>query len=259
MEIIIGREEGARRLHCIVGGREFNIGQAGAVPLSVSRRHCKISVNGSNISIENIKAQNVTFVDGNQVVSKGITLNSRVQLGEERFLVPLQQILQLAGVSAANGVDPQKEAPTFSLKPMKAVWEEYDNRRMKIQNDAAKSANKQRLQGLFSMFGMCLGFIPGIDPTIRIIIIVAALSIGIYFFIKGSVTATVQQQLHDLDDEYPGSTSVLILLVEDHLVRYRTATSSTISSAWLVVASTPTDILCNNRGVSYRMPIFSWY
>lgn len=184
MEIIIGREEGARRLHCIVGGREFNIGQAGAVPLSVSRRHCKISVNGSNISIENIKAQNVTFVDGNQVVSKGITSNSRVQLGEERFLVPLQQILQLAGVSAANGMDPQKEAPTFSLKPMKAVWEEYDNRRMKIQNDAAKSANKQRLQGLFSMFGMCLGFIPGIDPTIRIIIIVAALSIGIYFFIK---------------------------------------------------------------------------
>ena len=193
MEIIIGREEGARRLHCIVGGREFNIGQAGAVPLSVSRRHCKISVNGSNISIENIKAQNVTFVDGNQVVSKGITSNSRLQLGEERFLVPLQQILQLAGVSAANGMDPQKEAPTFSLKPMKAVWEEYDNRRMKIQNDAAKSANKQRLQGLFSMFGMCLGFIPGIDPTIRIVIIVAALSIGIYFFIKGSVTATVQQ------------------------------------------------------------------
>lgn len=202
MEIIIGREEGARRLHCIVGGREFNIGQAGAVPLSVSRRHCKISVNGSNISIENIKAQNVTFVDDNQVVSKGITSNSRVQLGEERFLVPLQQILQLAGVSAVNGMDPQKEAPTFSLKPMKAVWEEYDNRRMKIQNDAAKSANKQRLQGLFSMFGMCLGFIPGIDPTIRIIIIVAALSIGIYFFIKGSITATVQQQLHDLDDEY---------------------------------------------------------
>lgn len=184
MEIIIGREEGARRLHCIVGGREFNIGQAGAVPLSVSRRHCKISVNGSNISIENIKAQNVTFVDGNQVVSKGITSNSRVQLGEERFLVPLQQILQLAGVSAANGVDPQKEAPTFSLKPMKTVWEKYDNRRMKIQNDAAKSANKQRLQGLFSMFGMCLGFIPGIDPTIRIIIIVAALSIGIYFFTR---------------------------------------------------------------------------
>ncbi len=202
MEIIIGREEGARRLHCIAGGREFNIGQAGSVPLSVSRRHCKITVNGSNINIENIKAQNVTFVDGNQIFCKGITPTSRVQLGEEKFLVPLQQILQLVGVSAANAGTAPKEFPTFSLKPMKAVWKEYDNRRMGIQNNAAKSANKQRLQGILSMLGVCIGLIPGMNPALRIIIVVAALSIAIYFFIKGSVGATVQQQLHDLDEEY---------------------------------------------------------
>ena len=202
MEIIIGREEGARRLHCIAGGREFNIGQAGSVPLSVSRRHCKITVNGSSINIENIKAQNVTFVDGNQIFSKVITSTSRVQLGEEKFLVPLQQILQLVGVSSTNVGNAPKEAPTFSLKPMKAVWEEYDNRRMEIQNNAAKSANKQRLQGILSMLGVCIGLIPGMNPTLRIIIVVAALSIGVYFFIKGSVGTTVQQQLHDLDEEY---------------------------------------------------------
>lgn len=202
MEIIIGREEGARRLHCIVGGREFYVGQAGSVPLSVSRRHCRITVNGSSINIENIKAQNVTYVDGNQIFSKGITPTSRVQLGEERYLVPLQQILQLAGALTVNGGDGQKEPPTFSLKPMKAVWEEYDNRRMEIQNKAAKTANKQRLQGIFSMLGMCIGFISGIDPAIRIVIIVVALSIGIYFFVKGSIGTTVQQQLRDLDEEY---------------------------------------------------------
>ena len=202
MEIIIGREEGVRRLHCIVEGREFNVGQAGSVPLSVSRRHCKISVNGSNISIENIKAQNVTFVDGNQIYSKVIAPTSRVQLGEEKFLVPLQQILQLAGASTNNVGDTIKETPTFSLKPMKEVWKEYDKRRIEIQNNAVKSANKQRLQGIFSMLGMCLGFIPGINPIIRIVIIVTALSIAVYFFIKGSVGETVQQQLHDLDEEY---------------------------------------------------------
>ncbi len=198
MEIIIGREEGARRLHCIAGGREFNIGQAGLVPLSVSRRHCKITVNGSNLAIENIKAQNVTYVDGNQVFSKSISPTSRVQLGEERFLLPLQQILQLTGAVPAAS---KSDAPTFSLKPMAKVWEEYDNRRMEIQNDAARSANKQRLQGVLSMSGMCIGFIPGLE-TIRIIIIVAALAIAVYFFVKGSSNATVQQQLHDLDDEY---------------------------------------------------------
>lgn len=202
MEIIIGREEGARRLHCIAGGREFNIGQAGSVPLSVSRRHCKITVNGSSINIENIRAQNVTFVDGNQIFCKGISATSKVQLGEEKFLVPLQQILQLVGVSSANTDSAPKEAPTFSLKPMKTVWEEYDNRRLEIQNNAAKSANKQRLQGILSMLGVCIGLIPGMDLTLRIIIVVAALSIAVYFFIKGSVGTTVQQQLHDLDEEY---------------------------------------------------------
>ncbi len=204
MEIIIGREEGARRLHCTVSGREFNIGQAGSVPLSVSRRHCKITVDGSSIHIENIKAQNVTFVDGNQIFSKGITATSRVQLGEEKYLVPLQQILQLVGVSTGNGngSNAPKEVPSFSLRPMKSVWEEYDNCRMEIQNKAAKSANKQRLQGILSMLGVCIGLIPGMDITLRIVIVVAALLLAVYFFIKGSVGTTVQQQLHDLDEEY---------------------------------------------------------
>ena len=184
MEIIIGREEGARRLHCIVGGREFNIGQAGMVPLSVSRRHCKLIVNGTNIHIENIKAQNVTFVDGTQVISKGIIPSSCVQLGEEKFLVP------------------QKKIPTFSLKPMKAVWNEYDSKRMEIMNNAAKFANRQRLQGIFSMLGMCIGFIQGIDQTLRMVLVFAALCVGVYFFIRGSIGISVQQQLHDLDDEY---------------------------------------------------------
>ena len=154
------------------------------------------------MSIENLKTQNVTFVDGNQVFRKGITPTSRVQLGEDKYSLPLQLILQLvSGKSDGYGI-PLKEVPTFSLRPMKAVWEEYDRRRMEIQNKAVKSANKQRLQGILSLFGMCIGFIPAIDQTIRIVIIIAALSVAVYFFIKGSIGTTVQQQLHDLDDEF---------------------------------------------------------
>ncbi len=197
MEIIIGREEGARRLHCMADGREFAIGAAGSVPFSVSRQHCKITVDGSHITIENIKPQNITFVDGNQIVSKRISATSKVQLGEERFLIPLLQILQLA-----TGVRPQPEAPTFSLGSLEKVWNEYESRRMEIQNKAAKSANHQRLQGVLSMLGMCIGFIPGMPPILRIVVMGAALSIAVYFFIKGSLNDTVQQQLHDLDEEY---------------------------------------------------------
>lgn len=118
MEIIIGREEGARRLHCIADGRVFNIGQAGSVPLSVSRRHCKLKIAGSTITIENIKMQNVTFVDGNQVFSKEISSSSNVQLGEERYTIPLQQILSLAG-GKTQTTTPQQ--PTYSLRSLKNV------------------------------------------------------------------------------------------------------------------------------------------
>ena len=202
MDIIIGREQGVRRLHCIADGHEFNIGTAGSVPLSVSRQHCKITVNGSDIIIENIKPQNVTYVDGNQVIRKSISATNQVQLGTERFSIPLQQILQLAAGNSAPTGGNTPPVPTFSLKPLEAVWKEYDDRKMEIQNNAAKSANKQRLQGILSMLGMCVGFIPGIDQTIRIVIIVAALAVAIYFFVKGGMNATVQQQLHDLDEEF---------------------------------------------------------
>ena len=124
MEIIIGREEGARRLHCIADGREFNIGAAGSVPTSVSRKHCKIIVNGSQITVENLKPQNVTFIDGLQVFSKTTTADCKLQLGTEKYNVSLRQVIQLATGKpqpVGGGIQPQLSAGTFSLRPLKAV------------------------------------------------------------------------------------------------------------------------------------------
>lgn len=204
MEIIIGREEGLRRFHCIVDGREFNIGQAGCVPASVSRKHCKIVVNGNNITIENLKPQNITFVDGNQVFSKAISATSKVQLGAEKVTIPLQQILQLATgkpATAAGAGKPAQEAPTFSLRPLKAVWEEYDKRKLEIQDEAAHKANQQRIQGIISMCGMVFGLLP-IPMIFRALCVIAALCIAIYFFVQGNNSESVQRQLHDLDEEF---------------------------------------------------------
>ena len=88
MEIIIGREEGARRLHCMVDGREFNIGPAGMVPLSVSRKHCRITINGGHINIENLNLQNETYVDGNQVFSKALTVSAVCSSAKTAFCCP---------------------------------------------------------------------------------------------------------------------------------------------------------------------------
>lgn len=201
MDIIIGREEGIRRLHCIANGKEFNIGTAGCVPQSVSRKHCVISLDSTGkLSIRNLNDNNITYVDGTQVLSKSINADSLVQIGNEKFPIPIAQIISLAtGKPVSKSAD--TNIPTYSLLPLKAIWDEYDRKRMEIQEEAAKSANKQRLQGILSMLGMCIGFIPGIDQKLRIIIIVAALAIAVYFFVKGQTNDSVQKQLHDLDEE----------------------------------------------------------
>lgn len=148
MEIIIGREEGARRLHCIAGDRDFNIGVAGSVPTSVSRKHCKLIFNGDRLSIENLNDLNVTFVDGNQVFSKVITANSHVQLGNEKYNLPLKEIIGLVApqktTKPSKPAKPEKNVPTFSLAPLEAVWNEYDSLKLKLQQENENKAKKQQ-------------------------------------------------------------------------------------------------------------------
>lgn len=199
MEIIIGREEGMRRLHCIADGREFNIGQAGAVPTTVSRQHCKLTIEGEKLTIENLKAQNITYVDGNQIFSKSITINSNVQLGNEKFPLPLKSIVAL--VQAPGQKKPQESAPEFSLLPLKRIWEEYDNRKLQIQEDAQKKANQQRIQGIVSMCAMLLGAIPQLG-AFRFILMALALAMAVYFFVRSKNDTSVTRQIHDLDEEF---------------------------------------------------------
>lgn len=162
MEIIIGREEGARRLHCIAGGRDFNLGVAGSVPTSVSRKHCKLVINGDRMSIENLKDLNVTFVDGNQVFSKVITANSHVQLGNEKYNLPLKEIIGLvAPKKTTKPSKPEKDAHIFSLAPLEAVWNKYDRKKVELQQENENRAKKQRKK---MGIRMTLSGIPIIGP-----------------------------------------------------------------------------------------------
>lgn len=209
MEIIIGREEGARRLHCKAGEREFNVGPAGCVPLSVSRTHCKITVNGSAMSIENLKLGNITFVDGIQVNTKAITPTSQVQLSENKYTIPLQQILQLATtktpISSGGTGFPKPEPPTFSLRPLKAVWEEYNEKMLQIDKDAAEKARKERkkrnIQGLCSSVGMLFVVVEGLGWVRYVLMGISAL-ITLYIMLKEDNDEITVVKKNDLNEEY---------------------------------------------------------
>ena len=204
VEAVIGKEEGQHRLLVKIGPKAFTVGSPQSVPNSVSRTHSSLSVEFSDdgkrtvtqMKIKNLKPQNITYVDGQEVESKSIKETSVVQLGYERYSMNLQEVID--GMRKIMG--PVTES--FSISHLEKIWNEYDEEKLKITDGAAKLANKQRLQGLLSMSAMFIGFIPGIDTIVRGIIVAAALAVGVYLFIKGSSDSTIQRKLHDLDEDF---------------------------------------------------------
>lgn len=203
IEALLGKEEGAHRLEVKVGQKSFVVGSPESVPKSVSRSHCLLTVDFSDdskrtvksIVVKNVKTQNTTYVDGLEVEQKAIKENSLVQLGFERYKLDVPSI-----VAKLRQLLPEVKVE-YSILPLKNVWEEYDRTKLAITTSSVKSANRQRLQGILSMFGMLVGFIPGVPTLFRIVIIGAALLMAVYFFIKGSVGDPVHKRLHDLDED----------------------------------------------------------
>lgn len=208
VEAVIGKEEGQHRLLVKVGSKAFVVGIPQSVPNTVSRIHCSLSVEYADtqarkvtkIKIQNLKSQNITYVDGQEVEAKVIKEDSHVQLGCEHYSMDLKQVID--GMRKFLPAAPPPPTAKYSISPLMKIWQEYDEEKLRISDEAAKNANRQRLQGILSMSGMLIGFIPDIDQTIRIVIIAAALLIAIFFFVKGSSDDTVQRKLHDLDEEF---------------------------------------------------------
>lgn len=193
IEAIIGRQHGTNCMLMKIQGKEYPISENGTVPKTVSSSHCKLTVNDNGTwKLSNIKAELDTFVDGLQIDTKQISPSSRVELGENHFVLNLFKIKEILT---------QLQPPIFSLRPLEQIWNDYDNKKEQMIIKEAKIANYQRLQGTFSMFGMLLGFIPQLG-FFRWIVIGLALSIAIYFFVRGSnVSNSLQAKLKKLDKE----------------------------------------------------------
>lgn len=77
---------------------------------------------------------------------------------------------------------------------MKRVWERYDRALLKLQVEQQKAANQQKLQGLISQASVLCVIIPSVIPSIpipgmiRVLLVIIALLLGVYFYIKGTKT-----------------------------------------------------------------------
>ncbi len=147
MEIILGRDASTSQLRISVGQQSKVFGASGSVPMTVSRQHCSITQNADgSYKITNLKPQNVTFVNGVEVMAKTIKEGDKVELGPEKFLVSWDWIKSLI---------PQM----VDFRPLKRIWEEYDEHKLDQQIADRKFNSLRGITGLITMGAIALSII----------------------------------------------------------------------------------------------------
>ncbi|MDE6548447.1 MAG: FHA domain-containing protein [Muribaculaceae bacterium] len=162
--ILLGKEPGqGRLLLAIVGGKTAVIGSPNSVPNSVSRcrvaegvAHAKINVDqNGNMILTNMKPQNVTYVNGSEIVSKRISQSNTVELGKDRFSVSVPMILETAKKMTVTpipntgpGPKPEQTKKKFNIKHLEAIYNDYH----------AKVIERQRKQKKLGILASCSMF-----------------------------------------------------------------------------------------------------
>lgn len=186
MELIIGRDGPTSRLKVVEGAQVKYIGEPASVHDDVSRQHCQLTfVNDNTFIIKNIKAANVTWVNGVEVQSARIKATDKVQLGpSRRFTLPLAEILKLFQPNIAD------------IRPLRTVWDNYNNSLIAIRKRQQRNNLLSRVPIAFTMLG---GLMAAISEAIRpysIAFTVVAIIIMAYGFYRIAVDKSIEEQEH---------------------------------------------------------------
>ena len=153
--ILIGREPVNGRLLVSMkhNGKNYfaPIGQPGSVSGGLSRcipgedkAHCRLQIDmKGNMTLENAKAENVTFVDGTQIMKKHIDEGSIIEMGQYKYQVSVAEVLKTltlianqvigGGSAVKSGGGASENVPTFSIDHLKAVYDEFHDKQMEIK------------------------------------------------------------------------------------------------------------------------------
>lgn len=172
--ILVGKEPGNGRLFVsvMINGQPKTaaIGEMNSVPNSVSRckpaentAHCKIEIDATgNLIVTNLKPQNVTYVNGAEIVSKKVKSNGMIELGKDRYSVSVNTIIETASKIVATVIPTPPEE--YSIKHLKMVWDDYNARMRDIK---IRTRNIGLLSSIPMAFSMLGGLIAGVAPEIR--------------------------------------------------------------------------------------------
>lgn len=189
MAIIIGRDAQTRQLNVVKDGVAKRFGQAGSVPMDVSRQHISLTPVGTGKwQIKNLNDKNVTFVNGIAVEDKTISEGDKVELGNSHYLFQWEAVQE-----------PKVE--TVDIRSLEKVWNWYEETQLEMKDSVRKTQNIQRLTGILSTCGLLFVFVEGLG-YIRFILMGLSVLISVYFLIQGFSTDSLDRKLNILGKDF---------------------------------------------------------
>ena len=198
IEIVIGRDGTTSQLKLSVGQQSKSFGAQGSVPQTVSRQHCSLTVNDNGTyTLKNLKLQNVTFVNGQQIGTKTISDSDTIELGPDKYLVSW---------SVLKTVLPVK-VETVDIRPLKRIWEEFDKRTLELDIAERKFNVIRSATGILSMSAIACAFVFGQGSKQQILLYGLAIGVSVIFFIISSIKAKKvplkrRELMRDLENHY---------------------------------------------------------
>ena len=158
--------------------------------MDVSRHHISLQPAGKGKwQLKNLNERNVTFVNGIAVESKMVSEADKIELGNSHYLFPWAALQE-----------PKVE--TVDIRPLRHVWEEYDNQRMDNQIAERKFNAARSATGIITMLAIACSIILGHGP-IYLILYALAIGISVAFTIQAYQKSTeVPQQQRDLNKQF---------------------------------------------------------
>ena len=190
MEIIVGRDQATRQLSIVKDGKRKLYGLPNSVPMDVSRNHVSLQPLGNGTwQVKNLKEQNVTFVNGIAIESKTVSEKDKIELGNSHYLLSWNALSE-----------PKVE--TVDIRPLKSIWEEYDNQRIQNQIAERRFNAARSATGIITMLAIACSFILGHGP-IYLVLYALAISVSVLFTIQAYRKSTeVPQQQRELSKQF---------------------------------------------------------
>ena len=172
MEIIIGRK-GTQRTPI--------------TDTTVSREHCKLTINADGTyTLENLSI-NGTFVNGNSIIRTVVTPDTILRLGAN-FSIAVRDLLPLQAANikprqaqqqnplqqfAKPAVDPNQERYEMEFRKLKSVYEKYTADKLEIQKEAGMThfyrMLPMTLMAIVSLGAACIPGLGALSPVIAVV------------------------------------------------------------------------------------------